>query len=58
MTEAEAATTLWRPTGLEEPAPVAASGRRARPPRLPGQPVLRPVPTGDAEAVHEFRTER
>ncbi|MFD7640717.1 hypothetical protein ACFV4P_08685 [Kitasatospora sp. NPDC059795] len=36
-------TTLWRPTGPEELALVAASGRRAWPPRLPEQPIFYPV---------------
>jgi len=36
-------TTLWRPTGPEELALVAASGWRAWPPRLPDQPIFYPV---------------
>src|SRR5688572_23752123 len=36
-------TTLWRPTGPEELALVAASGWRAWPPRLPEQPIFYPV---------------
>ncbi|MEW2451310.1 ADP-ribosylation/crystallin J1 [Streptomyces parvulus] len=36
-------TPLWRPTGPEEPAPVAAAGWTAWPPRLPEQPILYPV---------------
>ena len=35
--------TLWRPTGQAELDLVAASGWRAWPPRLPGQPILDPV---------------
>ncbi|MFI9784121.1 hypothetical protein ACIHEI_11560 [Kitasatospora sp. NPDC051984] len=38
-----ATTTLWRPTGPEELALVAASGWRAWPPRLPEQPIFYPV---------------
>lgn len=34
---------LWRPTGPEELALVAASGWRAWPPRLPEQPIFYPV---------------
>jgi hypothetical protein len=37
------AVTLWRPTGPEELALVAASGWRQWPPRLPGQPIFYPV---------------
>ena len=37
------AITLWRPTGPEELALVAASGSREWPPRLPGQPIFYPV---------------
>lgn len=36
-------TTLWRPTGPEELALVAASGWRRWPPRLPDQPIFYPV---------------
>ena len=36
-------TTLWRPTGPEELALVAASGWTAWPPRLPEQPIFYPV---------------
>ncbi|MFD8698123.1 ADP-ribosylation/crystallin J1 [Kitasatospora purpeofusca] len=36
-------TTLWRPTGPEELALVAASDWRAWPPRLPDQPIFYPV---------------
>ncbi|OWA14502.1 ADP-ribosylation/crystallin J1 [Streptomyces sp. CS159] len=36
-------TTLWRPTGPEEPALVEASGWTAWPPRLPEQPTSYPV---------------
>jgi hypothetical protein len=36
-------TVLWRPTGPEELALVAASGWRAWPPRLPEQPIFYPV---------------
>lgn len=35
--------TLWRPTGQQELDLVAASGWRAWPPRLPGQPIFYPV---------------
>jgi hypothetical protein len=35
--------TLWRPTGQKEIDLVAASGWRAWPPRLPGQPIFYPV---------------
>ena len=37
------AITLWRPTGPEELALVAASGWRRWPPRLPSQPIFYPV---------------
>jgi GNAT superfamily N-acetyltransferase len=37
------AVTLWRPTGPEELALVAASGWRAWPPRLAEQPIFYPV---------------
>jgi hypothetical protein len=37
------AVTLWRPAGPEEIALVEASGWRAWPPRLPGQPIFYPV---------------
>lgn len=43
-------TTLWRPTGPEELALVAASGWSAWPPRLPDQPIFYPVCT-EAYAV-------
>lgn len=36
-------TTLWRPTGPEELALVAATGWQAWPPRLPDQPIFYPV---------------
>ncbi|MFD8066463.1 ADP-ribosylation/crystallin J1 [Streptomyces parvulus] len=36
-------TTLWRPTGPEELALVAAAGWTAWPPRLPEQPIFYPV---------------
>ncbi|MYU23232.1 hypothetical protein [Streptomyces sp. SID8352] len=36
-------TTLWRPTGPRELELVRASGWRAWPPRLPGQPIFYPV---------------
>jgi hypothetical protein len=39
----EPTMTLWRPTGPEELALVAASGWRAWPPRLPEQPIFYPV---------------
>ncbi|MFD7735166.1 hypothetical protein ACFV6F_32895 [Kitasatospora phosalacinea] len=42
-TRRTATTTLWRPTGPEELALVAASGWRAWPPRLPEQPIFYPV---------------
>lgn len=35
--------TLWRPTGPEELALVAASAWRSWPPRLPDQPIFYPV---------------
>ncbi|MFD6220869.1 ADP-ribosylation/crystallin J1 [Nocardia asteroides] len=38
-------TTLWRPTGPEELALVAASGWTAWPARLPDQPIFYPVLT-------------
>ncbi|MFC5911112.1 ADP-ribosylation/crystallin J1 [Streptacidiphilus monticola] len=38
-----ATTTLWRPTGPEELALVAAADWRAWPPRLPEQPIFYPV---------------
>lgn len=37
--------TLFRPTGEEELALIAASGFRAFPPRLPEQPIFYPVTT-------------
>ncbi|MFD5174507.1 ADP-ribosylation/crystallin J1 [Nocardia sp. NPDC058379] len=40
-------TTLWRPTGPEELALVAASGWLAWPPRLPDQPIFYPVLSED-----------
>ena len=43
MERAEQLTTLWRPTGPAELALVRASGWRAWPPRLPGQPIFYPV---------------
>jgi hypothetical protein len=36
-------TTLWRPTGPQELALVAAADYRAWPPRLPEQPIFYPV---------------
>ena len=36
-------TTLYRPTGPDELALVAASGFKRWPPRLPGQPIFYPV---------------
>jgi hypothetical protein len=42
--------TLWRPTGPEELALVAASGWRQWPPRLPGQPIFYPVLTEEYAA--------
>ena len=39
----EPAVTLFRPVGPEELALVRASGWRAWPPRLPGQPIFYPV---------------
>jgi hypothetical protein len=36
-------TTLWRPTGPQELDLVRASGWKARPPRLPDQPIFHPV---------------
>ena len=38
-----ATVTLWRPTGPQELALLEASGWRAWPPRLPGQPIFYPV---------------
>jgi hypothetical protein len=38
-----ATVTLWRPTGPEELALLAASDWRAWPPRLPDQPIFYPV---------------
>jgi hypothetical protein len=43
VTEETEIVTLWRPTGPEELALVAASGWREWPPRLPGQPIFYPV---------------
>lgn len=43
MEQEPAAVTLWRPTGPQELALVAASGYRAWPPRLPEQPIFYPV---------------
>ena len=43
--------TLYRPTGPEELALVAASGYRRWPPRLPGQPIFYPVTN------HEYAAE-
>jgi hypothetical protein len=43
MTEEAETVTLWRPTGPEELALVAASGWREWPPRLYGQPIFYPV---------------
>ncbi|WJK33155.1 ADP-ribosylation/crystallin J1 [Solwaraspora sp. WMMA2065] len=43
MTDEPEAVTLWRPTGPDELALVAASGWRAWPPRLPDQPIFYPV---------------
>lgn len=40
---AEPTVTLWRPAGPDELSLVAASGYRAWPPRLPGQPFFYPV---------------
>jgi len=39
--------TLWRPVGPEELALIEASGMRAFPPRLAGQPIFYPVTTED-----------
>ncbi len=39
--------TLWRPVGPDELALIEASGMRAFPPRLPGQPIFYPVLTED-----------
>jgi hypothetical protein len=43
----EPTVTLWRPVGAKEPAPVAASGMRAFPQRLPEQPIFYPVLSED-----------
>jgi hypothetical protein len=46
---AEEIVTLWRPVGPAELALIRASGMRAFPPRLPGQPIFYPllaVPAG------------
>lgn len=48
------AVTLYRPTGPEELALVAASGYRRWPPRLPEQPIFYPV-TNEAYAVEIAR---
>lgn len=45
MQQEPATVTLWRPTGPQELALVAASGYRAWPPRLPEQPIFYPVLT-------------
>lgn len=37
--------TLWRPVGPDELELIRASGMRAFPPRLPGQPIFYPVTT-------------
>lgn len=39
--------TLWRPVGSAELELIRASGMRACPPRLPGQPIFYPVTTED-----------
>jgi hypothetical protein len=39
--------TLWRPVGPNELALIEATGMRAFPPRLPGQPIFYPVLTED-----------
>ena len=46
--------TLWRPTGPQELALVAASGWTRWPPRLPEQPIFYPV-TNEAYAVEIAR---
>jgi len=46
----EDAVTLWRPTGPEELALIAASGWREWPPRLPEQPIFYPVLNEDYAA--------
>lgn len=43
MTALSETITLWRPVGPEELALLRASGMRAFPPRLPGQPIFYPV---------------
>jgi hypothetical protein len=43
MTGADDLTTLYRPVGPDELALIQASGYRAFPPRLPGQPIFYPV---------------
>lgn len=39
--------TLWRPVGPRELELIEASGMRAFPPRLPGQPIFYPVTSED-----------
>lgn len=43
MTDQSETTTLYRPVGERELALIVASGYRAFPPRLPGQPIFYPV---------------
>jgi hypothetical protein len=43
----EPTVTLWRPVGPAELARIEASGMRAFPPRLPGQPIFYPVLSED-----------
>ena len=47
LARSEAAITLFRPVGLRELELIAASGWRAFPPRLIGQPIFYPVLTHD-----------
>jgi hypothetical protein len=42
-----ATVTLWRPVGPAELALIEESGKRAFPPRLPGQPIFYPVLSED-----------
>lgn len=47
-------TTLYRPTGPQEPALVAATGFKRCPPRLPEQPIFYPV-TNEQYAIEIAR---
>jgi hypothetical protein len=52
--------TLWRPTGPEELALIAASGYRRWPPRLPEQPIFYPVLNEDyaRKIAHDWNAPR